>query len=64
MYQHGYGVKQDYARAHMWLNISASQGHRNALVNHDIVEKEMTPSELLKARELARECVAKNYKNC
>jgi hypothetical protein len=64
MYQKGYGVNRDYNRAYMWLNISASQGTRIAEVNRDIVESEMTPSQIKKAEELTSECVAKNYKGC
>jgi len=64
MYQRGYGVTRDYSRAHMWLNISASQGIRIAVVNRDIVENEMTPAQIEEARELARECIANNYKDC
>jgi len=30
----------------------------------DIVAKEMTPSQLEKAQDLARECVRKKYKGC
>jgi TPR repeat protein len=26
MYQTGYGVQQDYVQAHMWYNLSATQG--------------------------------------
>ncbi len=64
MYQKGYGVNRDYNRAYMWLNISASQGTRIAVVNRDIVESEMTPAQIEKAQELAQECVAKDYKDC
>jgi hypothetical protein len=64
MYQHGYGVKQDYARAHMWLNISASQGVKKALVDRNMLELKMNPADISKARELARDCVARGYKGC
>jgi TPR repeat protein len=64
MYQRGYGVTQDYKRAYMWLSKSASQGIRIAAVNRDIVENEMTPAQIIKAEDLARECEVKNYKDC
>jgi uncharacterized protein len=28
MYAHGQGVPQDYVLAHMWFNLSATQGHQ------------------------------------
>ena len=64
MYAKGHGVIQDYVRAHMWLNIAASSGYKSALESRDIVAGWVTPSQLEKAQELARECVAKNYKGC
>jgi len=30
----------------------------------DVVEEKMTASEIAEAQKLARECVAKNYKDC
>ena len=64
MYYEGTGVLQDYIRSHMWLNISASQGHKNATKNRDIVAKKITPSQPETARRLAPECVRKKYKGC
>lgn len=64
MYFSGKGVIQDYTRAHMWLNIAASQGDEDAVENRNRIEKEMTPTDLSKARQLAEECVAKYYKGC
>jgi TPR repeat protein len=64
MYFNGQGVVQDYTRAHMWWNIAASQGHKVAAESRRKVEKKMTPTQVGKAQDLARECVAKNYKGC
>ena len=65
MYAKGQGVQQDYVRAHMWFNIAATYGDsKNASKNRDIVTKRMTPSQIDPAQKLARECVAKNYKEC
>ena len=65
MYERGHGVVQDYVRAHMWWNIVASSGEsKKASKNRDIVAKQMTPSPIEKAQNLARECVRKNYKRC
>ena len=64
MYFNGQGVIQDYARAHMWWNLAASQGYKDAVNNRDIIAKKMIPEDISKAQDMARECVAKNYKGC
>ncbi len=64
MYALGYGVIQDNVYAHMWGNIAASNGLENGGKLRDLAAKEMTPSQLEKAQDLARECVRKNYKGC
>ena len=64
MYEDGKWVKQDYVLAHMWYNLAAGNGDKSATNNRDIVAKEMTPSQISKAQDMARECEKKNYKNC
>jgi len=64
MYQNGQGVIQDNVYAHMWLNISRSNGSQNGGKLIEKVETRMTPSQIEKAQDLARACVAKNYKGC
>ncbi len=64
MYGTGQGVLQDYVRAHMWYNIAASNGAETAIENRDIIAKDMTPADISKAQDLARACVAKDYKGC
>jgi TPR repeat protein len=64
MYEKGQGVPQDYIYAHMWFDIAASSGNKDALKNRDIVAKRMTPSQLVKAQDLDRECVRKKYERC
>ena len=54
MYYTGQGVLQDYALAHMWFNLSGSNGHKNAVELRNIVEKKMTPSQIEKAQDMAR----------
>ncbi len=39
-------------------------GNEEARDNKDILVKEMTPQDISKAQDLARECVKKNYKGC
>jgi hypothetical protein len=68
MYQQGRGVTRDYIRAHMWWNIAASNelatGLELARREFVKIQKDMTPAEVSEAQQLARECVAKNYKDC
>ena len=64
MYDTGRGVIQDNVYAHMWYNIAASSGEKTARENKDIIVTKMTPAEISKAQDLARECVRKKYKGC
>ena len=64
MYAFGTGVLKDYIYAHMWGNIAASIGGKNGSKVRDFVAKNMTPSQIEKAQDLARECVRKKYKGC
>jgi len=64
MYGKGMGVIQDNIYAHMWFNISASNGNKNAFTNRDIMVKRMTPTDISTAQKLARECIEKKYKGC
>ncbi len=54
MYANGQGVLQDYVLAHMWWNLSGSNGYEDAVINRNIVEKKMSPSQIEKAQEMAR----------
>ena len=54
MYYQGKGVPQDYVSAHMWFNLSGSNGYEDAIKNRNIVEKKMTPSQIEKAQDMAR----------
>ncbi|MDC0361276.1 hypothetical protein OAN80_05895, partial [Alphaproteobacteria bacterium] len=60
----GNGVIQDELRAYMWFEIAAKQGDKIGAKNRDFLAKTMTAALLLDAKELARECIRKNYKGC
>ena len=64
MYANGMGVLQDWVYAHMWSNVAASTGFMGAVKNREIFRKRMTPFQLAKAKQLARECIRKKYKGC
>lgn len=64
MYYNGQGVAQDYIRAHMWLNLSAALGYKDAVKNRDLTAKKMTSQQISQAQIMARDCQQKNFKAC
>ena len=54
MYAQGQGVPQDHALAYMWWNICGFNGNKDCVKNRAIVETEMTPQQIKKAKEMAR----------
>ena len=64
MYYLGKGVIKDYVYSHMWLNIASSNSAEKAGELRDVLAKDLTPQQLERAQQLARECVAKDYKGC
>ena len=65
MYGKGNGTVRNYVRAHMWWNITSAQyGDTEAQYNLGIIENEMTSADISKAQNMARKCVASNYKDC
>ena len=64
MYRKGQGVAADNVTAHMWFNIAASVGHESARIERDEVAAKMSPAEVTKAQEMARQCVDTGYADC
>ena len=58
------GVLQDYVYAYMWGHIAASNGSDASGRARDETAKEMTATQIAKAKKLASECIAKKYKGC
>ncbi len=54
-YFHGNGVPKDYALAHMWYNLAATNGNEQGANGREQVEKLMTPAQIAEAQKLARE---------
>ncbi len=54
MYLTGMGTLQDYCRAHMWLNIASSRGHRKSRQQLEQLTKKMTANQVAEAQKLAR----------
>ncbi len=55
MYGRGQGVIQNDIMSHMYFNVAAANGDKEAAKVRGIIAKEMTPSQLEKAQDLARE---------
>ena len=55
MFGGGEGVLQDYVEAHKWYNLAASRGQRMAAPARDAIAQQMTPEQIARAQELARE---------
>ena len=59
MYQIGQGVAQDYAEAHLWLNLAASRASGDEQKKYadarELVAKKMTAQQVAEAQRRARE---------
>jgi TPR repeat protein len=55
MYANGKGVPRDYVLAHVWFDLAAAQGVETAARKRRFAAERMMPSEIAKARRLARE---------
>ena len=64
MYEKGEGFLQDFVYAHMWANLSVANGYADARSLRDKLAEKMTPSQMEKAQDLARDCMKKNFKGC
>ncbi len=63
-YYSGKGVVQDYVKAHMWANLSAAASVKDGDKKRDAIASFMTPQQIAEAQKMARECQARNFKNC
>ena len=64
MYARGLGIVQDFTKAYVWSSVAAATGDANAVKLRDIVGGKMTSEQVAEAQKLARECQARNFKNC
>jgi len=53
LYRDGQGVRQDYVRAHMWLNLAAAAGQPDAATARDALATRMEPGQIAEAQALA-----------
>ncbi len=64
MYSKGQGAVKNYARAYMWFNLATAKFNEIKISNRDLIAKQMTLQQIAEAQKLARECQARNFKNC
>ena len=55
MYDKGQGVPQDYVQAHMWFNLTAAQGVKQATEARDRLAPKMSSAQIEEAQQLAHE---------
>jgi TPR repeat protein len=58
-YKEGTMVGTNYAKAHMFYNLAATNGHKDAAKERDELAKKMSRSEIEKAQGLARDWIQK-----
>jgi TPR repeat protein len=59
MYVMGQGVPEDFIEAYAWFAVAAENGNETSRDNMDQIIQAMTPSQIEKARDLAREYFAR-----
>ena len=65
MHQYGEGVLQDNIMAYAWYYLASANGNYNAATkSRDKIAEKMSQADISKAKKIARECMASNYKNC
>ena len=60
----GEGIEQNYVYAYMWSSIASSNGNAEAKRLSSGIAEFMSIEDISLAQFLAKECVAKKYKNC
>jgi TPR repeat protein len=63
-YMLGKGNLENFVLAHMWLNLASAGDQKDAEKGRDMLSKQMTPQQIAEAQKLAKECLARNFKNC
>ena len=61
---YAYARGADFVLALTWFNIADTNGHEGAREARDAIERKMTRDEVTRATELARACLASDYRNC
>ena len=53
MYQRGQGFEEDKVKAHMWFDLASRNGDKDAALDRDALEREMTPEQIAEAKQMA-----------
>ena len=53
MYAQGNGVPQNFIYAYSWVNLAVSNGDKTAIKLRDLLAKQMSSSQVLKAQSLS-----------
>ena len=64
LYALGKGVPLNYIEAYKWANLGGGNGNKKGAKLRDLVEKQLTISQIEKAQELGRKCLKTKYKQC
>ncbi|MBL8337483.1 MAG: tetratricopeptide repeat protein [Rhodoferax sp.] len=64
MYFEGAGVPQDNLRAYLWFTLAAIAGAPGATRNRTSISRLLSPDDLARAQQLARECQIRKYAGC
>lgn len=65
MFHDGEGVTKNQTRAYMWANVAAAKGVPRARILRDEIQRiELTAAQLSRAQQMARDCIATEYKDC
>lgn len=65
IYEHEHKmVKKNLILAYMWYKLAEDNGHYSVKEQLRGIANDMTQEQIATAKKLARECQAKNYKNC
>jgi TPR repeat protein len=64
MYLSGEGVLQDDKKAYMWWSVARANDDDKADHNIKSIIQRMTPADIATAEDMARQCLASNYRDC
>ena len=64
MYGVGNGVPRNYVTAHMWVNIANANGSSDSKEILRMLDKLLTPEQIVEAQARAEKCFNSNYQDC
>jgi TPR repeat protein len=64
LYEFGRGLPKSIFIASMWYSIAAANHHEIAIEWRDDLFGMMTDDDVVRAKEMARECIGSNYQSC